>query len=631
MAYVRTVILSFLCSITLAFAQKPSPNKKAQEYYIESNKALRSNDYSQAQKHLLEAVKQDKNFATAYQQLGDIYRKTEHYEKAVSAYQEVLRIDPQLTTLTYFGIGEALLFSGQYSAAKTNLEKYKEIQTRLGRSTELTDKYIRDCDFSMANLSLQPDFKLVKVDNAINTDDDEYFPKLTADNKNIIFTRKTANQENFYESHLQDGQWSIAEKLVGKINSDDFNEGAHCISPDGTYLFFTGCNWPNGMGSCDIYVSKRENGVWSTPHNLGAPINTKGWESQPAISADGKTLYFVSNRQGSIGGYDIYKSTRKDDGTWNIPENLGPNINSKYDESSPYIHADNSTLYFASDGWPGFGRKDIFKSTLNKDGKWSIPVNMGNAINNFRDQTALHVSMNGKIGHLAAQDSSGQLDIYTFELPQAIRPGAVAYIQGTIRDADTKKTLRATISVTNTKSNMVVFEDESDQDDGTFLATLPIGHNYAVHVQQKGYLFESQQYALDKAEFADEAFTADIELKPIALGSSSKLNNIYFATNSFEILPQSDADLGALIRFLQVNTRIKIEIGGHTDNTGTIERNQQLSENRAKSVKEYLQAKGIGAERLTVRGYGQSKPVADNTTEEGKQLNRRTEFTVTAI
>ncbi len=623
-------LLFFVCCFLSlnAYAQKPSANKKAQSAFVEASKALRLQDHKRAEKMLLEAVAHDATFATAWQQLGDIYRKKEQYEKAVPAYEQVLQTDPALTSLTYFGLGESLLFIGQYESARQQLEKYKALGTLSEKSRIQVDKYLSDCTFSLQNQQTDQRYILRKLGQGINTTDDEYFPKLTADNKTIIFTRKTKNQENFYESHWVDDAWTEAQKLIGHINSDDFNEGAHCISPDGKYLFFTGCNWPNGLGSCDIYVAKRENGVWGTPHNLGSPINTRGWESQPAISADGKTLYFVSNRQGGMGGYDIYKSTLKDDGTWNIPQNLGPNINTSFDESAPYIHADNITLYFASNGWPGFGRKDIFKSQIDSAGNWSLPQNMGNSINNFREQTALHVSMNGKIGHLASQDSSGQLDIYTFALPAHTQPHAVTFIKGKVLHAQDHSPLDAKIRVTRTHTNRVVFEDMSDVEDGGFLATLPIGDSYAVHVEKEGFLFESQQYALDDPKYANEEFTSTILLKPIEKGSISQLNNIYFAINKFDLLPQSTADLEMLLRFLMLNPHVSIEIGGHTDNTGNAQANQTLSENRAKSVKDFLHKKGIAQNRITIKGYGQTAPIADNNTEEGRRLNRRTEFKV---
>lgn len=622
------VLIFILCFMSFqAIAQKPSANKKAQSAFLEANKALRLQQHEKAEQLLLEAVSHDQHFATAFQQLGDIYRKNEQYEKAIYPYQQVLSNDPSLTPLTHFGLGESLLFTGQYALAEEHLKKYGNANLS-EKSRQLVNKYLADCAFSLANVNHGIPYSLNKLGPQINTVDDEYFPKLTADNKTIIFTRKTKNQENFYESTLINGQWTEAQKLMGDINSENFNEGAHCISPDGKYLFFTGCNWPNGLGSCDIYVSKQENGLWGAPHNLGSPINTRGWESQPAISADGKTLYFVSNRNGGIGGYDIYKSVLKDDGTWGVAQNLGPNINTPFDESAPYIHADNQTLYFASNGWPGFGRKDIFKSQQDSMGNWSEPQNLGSTINNFRDQMALHVSMNGRIGHLASQDSLGQQDIYTFALPDNTRPKTVAYIHGKIMDAQNREPLEARIQVTEILSNKIIFEDRSDYIDGGFLATLPLGSDYAVHIQREGYLFESQTYLLKDSSHADERFESEILLKRIEKGATGTLNNIYFAVNKFDLLPESTIDLQMLVYFLKMNPQICIEISGHTDNTGKAEANQTLSENRAKSVQHFLYQNGIEYNRITTKGYGQTAPIADNNTEEGKRLNRRTEFKV---
>lgn len=619
-------IALFLCLVA-AYGQKPSPNKRAQAAYIAAGESLRLNQLDQAQQHLLLAISYDASFATAYQQLGDILRKQQHYEEAAANYQKVLQLDPNLTPLTYFALGESLLFSGHYSAAQQALESYQQRISPSPSSQRLIDSYLANCRYALQHVQPRTDV-LQRLESTVNTQNDEYFPKLTADNLTIIFTRKTDNQENFYESKLVDAGWSEAEMLVGAINSKDFNEGAHCVSPDGKYLFFTGCNWPNGLGSCDIYVSKKLDGQWSQPHNLGAPINSKGWEAQPAISADGKTLYFVSNRAGGLGGYDIYSSSLKDDGNWSVPKNLGPQINTPFDEVAPYIHADNRTLYFASDGWPGFGRKDIFFSQLDSLQQWSNPINMGNDVNDFRDQTSLHVSMNGKIGHLSAQDSSGNLDIYRFMVVQPLQPDPVAYVAGNVSDADDNHPLDATITIVNTRNGKTVFLDSSDPVDGTFLATLPIGHNYAFQIQCKGYLFTTLQYALDDPEFTDEKFETEIRLHAIKKGATSTLNNVYFGVNQHELLPESTADLQLLADFLQQHASLHIEIAGHTDNTGNEQSNQLLSEKRAASVKFYLESQGISAGRLSTKGYGASKPIADNTTAAGRQLNRRTAFTI---
>lgn len=604
-----------------------SSNKKAQSAYNTAADHLRSNQFEQAAKSLEEAVSHDPNSAGAYQQLGDVYRRLSEYQKAIHSYQKVLAINPELTPLTYFGIGESYLFSGDYPNATKYLNTYQTKGNLSEKSKSLVAKYLHDAAFSIQNQQKNVT-TLRSISDDINTKNDEYFPQLTADNQTIIFTRKTDNQENFYQSRSSNGEWKEVKKLEGEINSDRFNEGAHCISPDGKYLFFTGCNRPNGLGSCDIYVSKKENGRWSEPFNLGSPINTRGWEAQPSISADGKTLYFVSNRQGGQGGYDIWKSTLKADGSWDNPTNLGPSINTPYDEGAPYIHADNKTLFFSSNGWPGFGKKDIFRSQIDEQGNWSTPENLGYPINNHYDQLSMHVSMDGQIAHIASQNKGQHLDIYTFEIPIQTRPHPVAFIQGTVLDANTDEPLNAKISVTDVKSNQIVFEDYSDYVDGQFLATLPIGSNYAVHVQKEGYLFDSKQYNLEHQEVGNEKLEDYILLKPIETGSITTLNNVYFDVNKSELLAQSKSDLDLLVSFLKINPTVTIELSGHTDSTGNKNNNQTLSQNRANSVVNYLKGRGIIEQRLKSAGYGDSRPIADNSTEEGRQLNRRTEVKI---
>ncbi len=611
----------------LSYSQVDSKNRKAQQAYREAGKAISQNQLLQAISWLEKATQEDRTFATAFQTLGDIRRRLEQYEKAIAAYEQVLILNPSLTALTYFGLGEAYLGVGDYQQASKNLLNYKKKGKLSEKSQLLVDKHLADCAFSLQHIKAG-NSGLIALPASINTDKDEYYPKLTADNASIIFTRKENNQENFYESFLVDGKWTEAVRLPEPVNSARFNEGAHCISPDGKYLFFTGCNRPDGLGSCDLYVSKKEHNTWSEPLNLGPGINTRGWESQPAISADGKTLYFVSNRSGGQGSYDIWKAELEADGKWSTPENLGPDINSPFDEGAPYLHADNKTLYFSSNGWPGFGKNDIYKTVRTKDGKWSKPENLGPAINNHLDQRSFHVSLDGSIAHLASQDSERQWDIYRFTFPKEQQPPAIAYIAGLVFDKSNHQPLDASIRVTNTNSKEVVFEKKSDYIDGGFIAVLPVGANYAVHIQKEGYLFDSKQYALDKPEFANKRYQDSIFLEPIKSGAIATLRNIYFDVNKYEILPSSESELNLLLGLLQANPKLQIEIAGHTDNTGNKAANQTLSENRAKAVSTWLISKGISAARLSVKGYGDEKPIASNSSEEGKQRNRRTEFIV---
>lgn len=614
-----------------ACAQMHSDNKKAQQAYEKAGRELANRQYSEAIASLESAVALDTGFAAAYQQLGDIYRGQKEYNLAVRHYTRVVQLAPTLTPLTWFGLGESLLLTGHYADALQALQQYVEKTTPGHETLRLAHKYIADCEFSLLAIRQPLPFHPTNLGIAINSEHDEYFPKLTADHQTIIFTRKEKSRENFYESvRDSSGNWQEASQLIGEINSDLYNEGAHCISPDGKYLFFTGCNRPEGRGSCDIYVSRREGDRWGTPHNLGAPINTRGWEAQPALSADGRTLYFVSNRPGGQGGYDIWRSSLQQNGQWGEPQNLGAAVNTPYDESSPYIHADNRTLYFASNGWPGFGDKDIFKSQLDSSGRWGRPVNLGYPVNDHLEQSALSVSMNGKQAFFSSRraDALGGLDIYYFALPEAIQPDPVAYLKGTIIDAEHEKPLQAEVTITDIVTHKVVYQEQADYEDGTFLAPLPFGKTYALHVEQPGYLFFSENYSLDSSANVDDAYEVRIALSRIQTGKTEILSNIFFEFNEYQLLPQSKSDLDQLVGFLTLNRNVKIEIGGHTDNIGNEAYNQVLSENRAKAVHDYLINAGVLKERLRYRGYGPSQPIADNDTETGRQLNRRTDFTI---
>ena len=343
-------------------------------------------------------------------------------------------------------------------------------------------------------------FKPVNMGSEINTADDEYLPVATADESTLIFTRKINNNEDFYKSTKVDGKWQTATYLSDRINTPQYNEGAQSISQDGKYLFFTGCNRPDGLGRCDIYIAQKKGDDWGKPFDLPPPVNTSGWESQPSISSDGRTLYFVSNRKGGYGSYDIWKSTLTDNG-WGEPENLGPNINTAYNEQSPFIHPDDSTLYFCSDGWPGLGGKDLFVSRLSKDGQWQKPENLGYPINTNGDENGLTLTAEGSNAFFSSNNLGGYggYDIYTFELPPNLRPHIVTYVKGKVNDAKTMQPLEAAVEIIDLQKNIPVYQDYSDPDQGGFLATLTSGKNYGLNISKSGYLFYSENFSTCRA------------------------------------------------------------------------------------------------------------------------------------
>jgi outer membrane protein OmpA-like peptidoglycan-associated protein len=413
------------------------------------------------------------------------------------------------------------------------------------------------------------------------------------------------------------------------VNSP-YNEGAPNISPDGRYLFFAGCEWQGGLGSCDIYVSKKIGDSLRRPFNLFEPVNSEYWESQPSIAPDGKTLYFASNRKGGKGGGDIWVSQVQENGMWSEPVNLGDSVNSTGGEASPFIHYDNQTLYFVSDGHAGLGGKDIFYVKKKLDGTWGKPVNLGYPINTHKDEISFFVNSTGDMGYIASDRSGGKggQDIYAFELYREARPLAVSYLRGKLFDASSLDPLNAKFEIINLKTGEVVAGAESDEMSGDFLVSLPSDGNYALNVSKDGYLFHSENFELGDIANQIKPKTIDVPLAEIKTGESMVLRNIFFESNEYKLKAESTTELERLVKMMTQNPNLKIEISGHTDNTGSEAVNQRLSENRAKAVYDFLISRNIAANRLKYVGYGLSKPIAPNDTEAGRAQNRRTEVKI---
>ncbi|HYK75988.1 MAG TPA: OmpA family protein [Daejeonella sp.] len=627
----KILLLLLLCFAITAFGQKAntSANKQAQKAYALAGQFIADKIFGKAIEQLKLALEADPNFAAAQQQLGDIYRRLSDYNNAKESYRKVLEIDAELTPLTYFGLAESELNTGEYAEALQHFQKYAGFPGLSDQSKKLVDKFIADCEFSIEAIKHPVNFNPVNLGSGVNTKDQEYLPVVTADEETLIFTRQARQNEDFYKSIKKDGVWIKSEYLSDNINTTMYNEGAQCISPDGLYMFFTGCNRPDGLGRCDIYVSKREGKNWSKPFNIGPPVNTPGWESQPSLSADGKTLYFVSTRPGGYGGYDIWKSDLKADGSWSNPVNLGPEINTPYDEQSPFIHPDDHSLYFSSNGWPGLGNKDLFVSRKDPAGNWQKPQNLGYPINTFGEESGLTISSDGKTAFFAADRPGGfgGLDIYSFELPVHLRPKPVNYVKGIVFDKNSQEVLDAKVQIINLATNKTVFEENSDEESGEFMATMLVGNSFGLTVSKDNYLFYSANFTLENQR-DNKPFHIKVPLQKIEVGGLVVLNNIFFDTNKYNLLSESKVELQQLIVFLNQNPKTVIEIGGHTDNVGDDKSNLLLSENRAKTVYNFLINNKINPSRLSYKGYGESRPVADNTSEEGRRTNRRTEFKI---
>ena len=368
---------------------------------------------------------------------------------------------------------------------------------------------------------------------------------------------------------------------------------------------------------------------WSEPLNLGGIVNSEQWDAQPCLSPDKRDLYFTSRRPGGLGGSDIWVTHMQPNGRWSEPENMGPQINTAEDEACPFIHADNQTLYFTSSGHVGYGNMDLFLIRRTTDGKWGIPENLGYPINTIDNEGTLFIAADAKTAYYASdrREGKGADDIYSFELRPDIRPNKTLWIKGKVYDQKTKNGLPSTVELIDLASKQTISRVQTDET-GNYLITLPIGKDYAFSVNRKNYLFYSDNYSLkDKAP--DSTYQKDIPLQPIEVNATVVLKNIFFDVNKFDLKPESQVELDRLVQLMIDNPTVKIQVEGHTDNVGNAADNLKLSDNRAKAVMSYLVSKSIKAERITAKGYGATKPVADNGTDAGRAQNRRTEIKIT--
>lgn len=616
-----------------------------QKYHTNSTRALNAYNsgkkqydflyFDSAEKLLKEAVSIDRNFYEPYVLLGELYYKTRRYAESAKAYQQAVRIDSLFYKPIFFELASAEFYSGQYRKALIHFQAYLELNTGNEKNREFALKSIADCEFAIEAINHPVPFNPVNLGDSVNTADDEYWPSLTVDGSMLLFTKQMRtkgrtniyNQEDFYVSLYKNGSWSRSFNAGAPLNTPQ-NEGAQSVTSDGSGIYYTACDRPGGLGRCDIYFSSFDGRRWSQGINLGSPVNTASWEAQPSISANGRMLFFSSNRPGGEGGMDIWFAVMDESGKWSIPKNAGKNINTKGDEMSPFIHFDGVTLYFSSNGQTGMGGFDIFFSRMRDDTTWTEPVNLGYPVNTYNDELGLIIDATGSKAYFSSvRDEKSGKDIFSFELYPEARPSPVSYFRGSVLDKETGRTLKADYELVDLRRSVVV-SGGSTGDDGSFLVCLPSGSNYGLSVSRPGYLFYSDNFMLEGIHTALEPYVKRVILFPVKTGESLPLSNVFFEIDSWELKPESRSELRKLYRLLTDNPLVAVEIAGFTDSTGTKEHNQILSERRAMSVVDYLVQQGIPKERLSFKGYGASQPVAENITAEGRRLNRRTEVKI---
>jgi len=606
--------------------------KKAKAIYEKAYEQAMEGDYAASLKSLESAIQAEPKYVEAYLSRAGIYAEMKNYAQSVEDFEKALLLDAVFSATYQLPYSISLAGMGNFDKALQAINHFLLIPGLNQQSTKAANYRKSVYEFAIAYSKSHPGngyhFKPLNLGDSVNSTHLEYFPSITVDGSKLVFTRRVQNDEDFYYSDYVQGRWSAAKPLEGKINTN-LNEGAQAISQDGDWLVFTGCNYPEGQGSCDLYISyRRKNGGWTEPENLGKRINTESWESSPSLSPDKKDLYFSSNRPGGYGGKDIWVSRRLATGGWGEPENLGPAVNSSGDEGCPYMHADNQTLYFNSNVHQCYGMTDLFLSKKINDSTWSAPVNLGYPINTIDDEGSLVVASDGITSYYASDrgDTRGGLDLYQFNLREDIRAAKTIWVKGQVFDSLTRNGLPSTVELTDIRTRNIHSRLQTDED-GRYLVTLPAGRDFAFNVNRKGYLFYSDYFSISPSP-ADSFLTVNIPLQPIAAGASIVLKNIFFDSNKSNLNPESMNELEKVVTLMNENPKLRIQISGHTDKVGRKEDNLTLSESRAKSVLQYLVSKGVSAARLQSKGYGDSKPIATNDTEQGKSLNRRTELNV---
>ncbi|MDD4685607.1 MAG: OmpA family protein [Bacteroidales bacterium] len=640
------VLRMFLIIISLFLTQNlfAQNNPKAEKEFKKALDYLNKGKEDKAIESLNKVFSIAPDYPDALLCMAEIYyNKSNEFDtnrlKAFPYYKRFVELHPSFDITAHYRVGEFYLLEYNTEKAKQHfnyaLSNYKTPKDQ--EKIDKTKRKLEQIAFIEYSLKNPVEFEPRNMGENINTLYDEYLPTLTADEQTFIFTRlipdtvdfglKILMVEDFFQTNKVNGKWEMAEKMPTPFNSLE-NEGALSISPDGRTAYFTRCNARDGYGSCDLYYSERIGQRWTEPKNMGQTVNSSAWDSQPTIASDGRTLFFVSNRRGGKGKNDIWYTYKKDNDKWTKPINLDSTINTPGNDMYPFIHPSNTSLYFSSDYHLGMGGFDIFYSNI-VDGKFTPAQNIGYPINTSSDETSFIVSPSGKkaIFSTSLKDSKGGKDLYEFDLYEKAQPTPVVYMKGKTFDKFTSKPLAVNFEVKDINKNSLIASSSSDPQTGEYLVVLPLGATYALNAWADGYLFYSENFKLNDISKSN-SYQKDIFLIPIIEGESVVLNNIFFETNTFSLLPSSQSELNTLLELLQKNKNIVIEISGHTDNVGSQEYNLELSTKRANSVKTYLEEMGIEAIRLKSKGFGQTKPIAGNETEEGRAKNRRTEFKI---
>ena len=613
-----------MCSTNLVLGQ----SKQALQNYEAGLSALNNNDAQKAIQLFKLAASKDSQYVDPAIALFQVYQDLKNFQSAIDYFNEIKKRDSAASIPFLVKQGVALASLGRYNAAYHLLTPYFQNNSLPNYLKEKANALYAICQFAVSQKNA-PEISIQNMGDSINSPASEYFPTVSIQDSLFLFMRRmNLSREDFYTSSMGSDGFSAAMPLSDTLNFAA-KKGSMSLSADLQTLYYAADYAEQGYGRYDIYKVQRSPWGWSKPKNLGQRINSDFWDSAPSIAPDGNSIYFASNRPEGYGGIDIYVAYKNEKGYWEEAINLGPTINTKGDDQTPFIHADNQSLYFSSNGRLGFGGSDIYVSRKKIDGSWTTPVNLGYPINTYDNEGSIAVASNGATAYIASDrsDSRGELDIYKITLAENTRAYKTWYIKGQIIDAATKKTIPAELQIVDPASGYPMMEMQIDSM-GQFLLALPYFDSLGLKINSPGHDYLSSILPIDSVKsMAGKTF--DFALMPIEKIFTKTFNQVYFETNAAVLQAISNNELDALVRYLKTTLNAQILIEGHTDNTGTTAQNNLLSLQRANAIGDYLVQKGIAANRIQRKGLGSSMPIADNKTAAGRAKNRRTSFTIT--
>lgn len=625
-------------------------NIKYGDYYYEQHT---QGSYQKALKYFLEAYEYNANNPELNYKIGICYLESIFGAKSLKFLQSASDAKKDVATDIEFQLARALQLNYEFDKAIEYFEAYKTVISDDVYMSSVVTKKILECK-NGKKLVENPKKLVITNLKILNSSSKDYGSLITADGSKMYFSSRRPNKtgeidlkddqyyEDIYVAKKDSIYWDYPKNL--KSLNTPTHDDAVGLSHDGNVLIL--------YYSGDLYHSELKGKSWTSPKPFPKAINSKQIESSACFSLDGRTLYFVRGKDPDprISNGDIYYSQLDKDDKWTEAQKLPDNINTPFDEDGLFMFADGKTMYFSSKGHNSMGGYDIFKTTINEDGTFSDPVNMGYPLNTPNNDIYFVMEANNYIGYFTTvrDDSYGFTDIYQVRftgrnmflssednliassanptIEVNLEKSVVVIIKGKILD-EFGNPIDADITIVDNNTNEIIFSTKANSQNGEYVVNVPVGKNYGMVIRKDGYLFQSENFDLVSTNDYEE-ISKDVQLNSINVNSVAKLSNIFFDFASSNLQNSSIPELDRVIRFMKDNITLTIEISGHTDNVGTYDDNIVLSQKRAEAVADYIIQKGISSDRIVAKGYGYSKPIESNSTPEGRQKNRRVEFKV---